>query len=155
MINILKRFEVWLLIALVIAAIFWALKADPAPISSGSAKLPEELADNTSLGIEENKALLEIKDIQYIPEQGGGIVAVTLLGRSGTEDQVALDDSTVEMLSSEGDVIRRFVTPFASDPILKPDESSLVTLRYWLVEPVETLWLTYQDQTFKVVLPPA
>lgn len=156
MINLLKRFEIWLLIALVVAAIWWALGADPNPISSGAAKPVDELAA-VDLSIEdpENQALLEIKDIQYRPESGGGIVEVTFLGRSGTDQHVALTEQTVEMLSSEGNVIQRFFTPFSPDPQLAPDKVSMVTLKYWLVEPVETMWLTYRDQTFKVVLPSA
>lgn len=159
MLTILKRFEIWLLFALIGVAIWWALGADPNPVSAGATKVPDTenggSNTNTTTAVEQSQSLLEVKKVDFTPEAQGGVVEVTLLGRSGTDEQVTLDDRNIEMLTSEGETIRRFFVPFSPDPQLAPNESSMVTLKYWLPEAAEVLWLTYRDQTLKVILPSA
>lgn len=158
MLTIFKRFEIWVLLILVAAAIWWALRADPDPVSSGYSK--DTTNSNTATANVDGSgakttSLLELKNINYSPEldKGNGLLEVTLMGRSGTANEVVLTEENVELLTSEGEPVRRFFMPFSSDPMLQPHEPSLVTLKFWVTKPVDVLWLTYREQTIKVVLP--
>jgi hypothetical protein len=154
MATILKRFEIWLLLALVIAGIWWAFQAETMEVA---ATVPNQATPGQVPGneVESNdSSLLEVKNVQLSPTEQGTVIELTLFGRSGTEDPVTLGAENVELLTSEGEDVHRFYLPFDPDPMLSAEEKSLVKLNFWLTSPVEVLWLTYRDQTVKVEIPP-
>jgi hypothetical protein len=152
--TVLKRFEIWLLFALIGAGIWWAFQEDTVEeivqITPGNT-----IPGTEALKEENDSSLLEVKQVNLSPTQQGTVIELTLLGRSGTDEPVALGTENVELLTSEGEDVHRFYLPFDPDPLLPADEKSLVTLKYWLKNPVDILWLTYRDQTVKVEIPPA
>jgi len=150
--TILKRFEIWLLLALVAAGLWWSFQVKPINETVATKPLtaqPDEITEVAPV----DSTLLEVRKVSLTPLDKGTIVELTLLGRSGTDEPVSLGTDSVELLTTEGEGIHRFFTPFDPDPMLAADEKSLVTLKYWLNTPVEVLWLTYRDQTVKVEIP--
>lgn len=156
--TILKRFEIWILFAIVAAGVWWAFQAETVndiaatdlPENTGGIDAPENDPESA-----ESAGLLEIKNVNLTSTVQGTVVELTLFGKSGTDEAVALGNDTLELLTSEGEDVHRFFLPFDPDPMLAPDEKSLVTLKYWLKSPVDVLWLTYRDQTVKVDIPTA
>ncbi len=159
--TVLKRFEIWVLLALVVAALWWALSLDPTDPATGlvDSTTPVGAADSTTDGQataeDTATALLQVQSIAVDALDSGSVLEVTLLGRSGTDSAVELTADTIELLNSAGDQINRFFLPFDQPPSLDATEPSLVVLRYWLPEPSDVLWLTYRDQTLKVEPPSA
>ena len=162
MAAILKRFEIWLLLGLVVAAALWAVRAEnevvrgiAGPGKSAPSDQREPPQPPLPDGLAAGGGPISIKNIQLTPSTEGGVLELTLLGRSGTGDPVVLTDDNVELLTSDGDKVFRFFTPFESDPVLSPDEASLIKMRFWLKEKTSVLWLSYLDQTIQVSVPPA
>ncbi|MDF1815434.1 MAG: hypothetical protein P1V20_24755 [Verrucomicrobiales bacterium] len=153
--TILKRFEIWLLLLIVVAGIWWAFDAEPVSRTGNvAANNPAATATNTG-ETPEDAGLLEIRNVYVTPGNEGSIIELTLFGRSGTDEPVSLGEDNLELLTSDGEGVHRFFLPFDPNPMLSPDEKSLITLKYWLKNPVDVLWLTYRDQTVKVELPSA
>ena len=152
--TILKRFEIWVLFGLVAAAVWWAFQTENEVVEKVDPDKgvvdPGNNIDSAGLA-----GHLKVKNVKVIPDEEGILVELTLQGRSGTDKAEILNHSNLEILTTEGDQIQRFYLPFESDQVLSPDETSLVTLKYWLKEKAEVLWLTYRDQTVKVELPSA
>lgn len=153
--TVFKRFEIWILLAIVVAGIWWAFDAETIPEVTEAGENQEAVESPASADNPEETALLEIRSVDVTPGEGGSIVALTLFGKSGTEEPVSLGEGNLELLTTEGEGVHRFFLPFDPDPMLAPDEKSLVTVRYWLKVPAEVLWLTYRDQTVKVEIPTA
>ncbi len=150
--TILKRFEIWLLFSIIAASLWWSFQAkviDPPSLSLHPSVTPTLQVETVPI----DSTLLEVRKVNLTTLDHGTIVELTLLGRSGTDQPVALGSDNVELLTTDGEGVHRFFAPFDPDPMLASDEKSLVTLKYWLHTPVEVLWLTYRDQTVKVEIP--
>jgi len=133
---ILKRFEIWLLLILVVAIIVFATKTEesieekplvvtreqnPEPpfVATGKNPTGEQEATDTPRGTAPEKSpnevagSLRIDKVEVIPSQEGSIVDLTLSGRSGVEDPVLLsDDETLRVTTPEGDNVYCFLQPF-------------------------------------------
>lgn len=152
--TVFKRFEIWILFALIFAGLWWAFQAEPiSEVAQETDQIEKIAAEKMAESREET--LIEVRKVDLKPTEQGTVMELTLFGRSGTEEPVELGDANLELLTSEGEGIHRFYVPFDPDPLLSSDEKSLVTLKYWLKTPVDVLWLTYRDQTLKVEIPVA
>jgi len=157
---ILKRFEVWLLAALVIALLVFAFRpepglTEPAPII-GTAEnpavtiLPGESAATEAPEVPEE---ITIRDVKVTGTQGGMIVELTLYGRSLTGKDLTLDETVVTATTDDGEPVNRFFEPFREPAVLLASEDSLATLRWWLERPAGAIWIDLQGQRAKAELP--
>lgn len=151
--TILKRFEIWILLVLVFAGIWWAFQAEPVSTASTEPTGGKEKVSTAIQPSPEADSLIEVKKVNLTSTDQGTVIELTLFGRSGTDTPVALGNDTLGLHTAEGEGVDRFFLPFDPDPLLSADEKSLVTLKYWLKAPVDVLWLTYRDQTLKVEIP--
>ena len=154
--TILKRFEIWCLLAIVVAGSWWAFQAETVETKVVAVSAEARVASMTEDGPDATEStLLEVREVNLTETDQGTVVELTLFGRSGVEEAVTLGEENLELLTSEGEGVHRFFLPFDADPMLASEEKSLVTLKYWLEHPADVLWLTYRDQTVKVEIPTA
>lgn len=156
MATLFSRIEVWCLLLIVICGAWWAFQIDEAETSPEVVETVGGLpvaGDVDPSGLED-AALISVHEVSVSPATKGALLELTLLGLSGTDEPVALSEANIEISTSEGESVHRFFLPFDPDPLLSSEEKSLVTLKYWLDERVDVLWLTYRDQTVKVEIPP-
>jgi len=171
---ILKRFEIWLLLFLVVGLLVFAFKTEESieekpevvtkePTATGSLVVANQNPDvpvvenetggkNPEPTETEIEGALRIDKIEVIPNEQGRVVDLTLSGRSGEEGDVSLDEKTLRVTNENGEEIPRFFLPFQKDPSLDAKEVSLVTLKYWLRDESDTLWINYRDQRLKAEL---
>lgn len=154
---ILKRFEVWLLAAIVIALLIFAFRPEPAgteaaPVISTAENpavtIPHEVAETPKV-IEG----ITVRDVKVTGTKEGMIVELTLYGRSLSGKNIALDDTAITATTDEGEPVNRFFEPFRESPVLLASEDSLATLRWWLERPAGAIWLDFQGQRTKAALP--
>lgn len=143
---VLKRFEVWLLLA-VIGLVLWVALTPPAP--SPSLDPPGEASPVVS-GPSEGKPLppaaeevppLVIREVRVQPTEGGQIVETVLAGRSPSGNAIALDESGVSATTATGQPVPRFFEPFREVARLEGEADSVAVLKWWLTSPAEELWL--------------
>lgn len=170
---ILKRFEIWLLLFLVVGVVVFVVKNSSDPKVAVVESPPEEktlIQPTTETdtetqpeggnddGIPELPAVsdsqvLRVEKVVSTNTGNGHIVDLLLAGRSGTDEEVLLDAAKLTVRTPEGDELPRFFTPFHEDPVLDPKEETLVTLQYWSVDTPESLWVEYRDQRIKADIP--
>lgn len=154
---ILKRFEVWVLAAIVIALLIFAFRPEPgvteaAPVISTA----ENPAVTTPHEVAEAPKVTEgitVRDVKVTGTKEGMIVELTLYGRSLSGKNIALDDTAITATTDEGEPVNRFFEPFRESPVLLASEDSLATLRWWLERPAGAIWLDFQGQRTKAALP--
>ncbi len=159
---ILKRFEVWLLLAVVAALLIFAFLPEPEPTQPGQAKRPTLSTPPASEKVEtdpdaapgdEAPAAIAVRDVRVLDSPGGLIVETTLAGRSPSGGDLVLDESNVSATTAEGEPAPRFFEPFRETASLSGAEDPLATLRWWLVRPTAALSLDIGGTTIPVELP--
>jgi len=156
---ILKRVEIWLLIALVTGLVFFAFQPEPAINFTGtqveSGVEVVKVADNPedpAVPVQKEPSV-SVKDVSVTPSGEGMIVELTIAGRSTSGSDLILDESTISATTSDGEDVSLFFEPFKeSSPLLAADES-LVTLRWWLEKPADALLLQVQGESITADLP--
>ncbi|MDF1861593.1 MAG: hypothetical protein P1U87_15360 [Verrucomicrobiales bacterium] len=168
---IFKRFEIWLLLA-VIGFVFYSAfrpeEKEPDPVVE--VKQPVEVvpsivkAERTDSPAEDaGESAVAEKDllVEEVSIIGGGglepkegqVVEVTLLARSNSGKMVRVDESTLKAATDTGTPVAHFFEPFKREQMIRPDEPSLVTVRFWLEQPSPKMWLDFQGERTEVVLP--
>lgn len=156
---ILKRFEVWLLFAVVAALFVFAFRSEePPPIQADSPSravvAPDEdhgaAADPLPETPEETFA---VAAVIVTPTQGGYIVETTLSRRAPSGGELVLDESGVTATTDDGAPVNRFFEPFREPALLLASGDSVATLRWWLERPADVLWLDLPGHRVKAVLP--
>lgn len=158
---VLKRFEVWLLLAVVAALIAFAFRsgtdgegaATEAPIvlaESLGTKPPPERPLNESQRTPET---LRIGEVRMIPSEGGIIVETVLTGRSPSGTDLVLDEGAVSATNEAGEAVPRFFEPFREPETLLGEGDSLASVRWWLVNPEKSIWIAVGDRRLKADLP--
>lgn len=159
---ILKRFEVWLLLAIVAALLVFAFRPDPAPEGpaaepagpvavNGNPDKPTQ-AGNGETDVEE-KAALSLGSVKVDPSGGGWIVETTLSGKSPTGSDLVLDETAVTAANDRGEPVARFFEPFRETATIAAGEESVATLRWWLPRPADALRLEIGGTNLAVELP--
>lgn len=148
---ILKRFEIWLLAVVVFALIWFASQTEPTSVVASPAVNALTVVES---GIPaETRPILQVQEVQVHTTKGGQVVDLTLSGRSPTGEDLVLSSSNVSAKTADGEVVNRFFEPFRESAVLLSDETTLATMRWWLVRPTEALFLTVGGETVKAELP--
>lgn len=154
---ILKRFEVWLLAATVVALLIFAFRPEPGMTEPDTVIVTAENPAVTTLPGEsaapEIPEGITIRDVKVTGTKEGMIVELTLYGRSLSGKDLTLDETAVTATTGEGEPVSRFFEPFRESPVLLASEDSLATLRWWLERPAGAIWLDLQGQRAKAELP--
>ena len=157
---IFRRLEIWILLTVIIALAMFALRTEPvseAPqtVDVTPAKvLPEKKKDAEVAGTEEPvETGLIVEEVSVSGTQQGKMVELTLLGRSKTGAEAPVTEATLIAETDAGDPVRHFFEPFKQEQAFLPDEDSLVTVRLWLEQPAEFIWLDFQGRKVKTELP--
>src|SRR5690606_32500519 len=145
---ILKRFEVWLLLAVVAALLVFAFLPEPAPEPAQPGRtshptLSETPAPEPSAAEPETAPApgIVLRNVRVLESLGGLIVETTLAGRAPSGDDLLLDEANVSATADDGEPVPRFFEPFRETASLSGAEDSLATLRWWLARPATALSL--------------
>ncbi|MBU6179237.1 MAG: hypothetical protein KGR69_06205 [Verrucomicrobia bacterium] len=158
---ILKRFEVWLLLAIVAALAAFAFQPEPsaedppAPAGVGltAAVSPDKPTKGDPAAPPEEDSVLSLGAVKVEPSGGGWIVETTLAGKSPTGSDLVLDESSVTAATDRGEPVARFFEPFRGTATLAGGEDSMATLRWWLPRPADSLRLDVEGESLAVDLP--
>lgn len=141
---VLKRFEVWLLFAVVVGVFWIAFLPEPSdPESPGSTPVAvTKMPDDTSPDpVAEAPTPLTVREVRVLPSGGGKIVETILSGRSPSGEDITLDGDTVRATDSKGETVPRFFEPFRGAGLIAGSADSEATLRWWLTSPTDEIWL--------------
>lgn len=178
---ILKRFEIWLLLGLMAAALIFALRAEtpveaelgdsnesppirvaevfpdtvsaPVPDADKAEKLDDEKND---AGKKEAEPLFKVQNVKVTATQQGRVVDLTLLGQAKGPDPVDfnLNMDAISVTTESGDEVDRFFLPFPDSAVMDADEKSIVSLKYWLRDDdTKVLWVKLFDHKLKAEIP--
>ncbi len=156
---ILKRFEIWLLFAVIAALFTFAFRPhgesikvlaepDNSVVQSDQATAPHPATDPKL-----RKEPYTIEAVDIVPTEQGQIVELTLMGRSQSGEEIPLNNSTLSAMTSEGEPLDFFFEPFREEAFFTGGEDSLATVKLWLESPTEVIWLDLQGSRLKAKLP--
>lgn len=159
---ILKRFEVWLLLAIVIALVVYAFQPPPVPGSSPATAVVEDappdpdtkdIPANPSNEITEPSPALVVREVKMIPSSPGFIVETLIAGGTAREGDLPLTDDQVRATTADGQPVNRFFEPFQTTPVLLATGDGTASLRWWLPAPTDSLWIEIGDERIQADLP--
>jgi len=171
---ILKRFEIWLLFAVVAALLVYALKPHPSPTASARDDSETPEPQRTALAAGSKGAAegqrdaagaapeasgrdapppLAVESVRVTPSAGGRIVELALHARSPGDAPLPLDEATLVATTRDGSPVPRFFEPFSPEPLALPGDGGEAVVRYWLESPADALWLDFSGETAKAELP--
>ena len=156
--TVFKRFEIWLLVAVVAGLIWYAFRPEPVmepekekeTIVSISGEKQQSAKEDPQA---EEKKTLEVDKVEISDSPGGKIVAVTLYGKSTSGKEVELNEENLLATTAAGNPVNTFFEPFRHDAFFEAEERSLVTVKLWLEEPTDAIWLDFQGERVKAELP--
>lgn len=157
---ILKRFEVWLLFGVVVVLLVFAFQPLEEEIVAG-VEVAEDIPTGIVIGIAdgdmEPEAAVEPEGFQITavdvePADVGQIIKLTLLARAKSEGPVFLNEDTLKASTEGGVPIPHFFAPFQKPQSVISNEDSLVTVKLWMAESAEAIWLDFQGDRAKAEL---
>lgn len=159
---IFKRFEIWLLLGVVVALLIFAFQ----PVEEEAVAINEEATEvikaikaikvdePLSAEVSEDEVPgFKITEVKVEPTQQGQVVELTLLAQSKSEENLFVNEKTLKAKTDSGLEVPYFFEPFRLPQIVGPDEDSLVTVRLWLSSPAESIWLDFQGERAEAELP--
>lgn len=160
---ILKRFEVWLLLAIVVALIVFAMQpppplpgtavADPDPrgkeTQPSSVSLPSPLTTPDATAAPS----LAVREVRVTPSSPGFIVETLIGGGAGRASDLVLGDDQVRATTADGQPVNRFFEPFQETPTLLASGDSVASLRWWLPAPAKSIWIEIDGERIEATLP--
>jgi hypothetical protein len=160
---ILKRFEVWLLLAIVVALIAFAMQPPPplpgtvavepdlhakekppTHVSSPEPQTPEVPAAAPSLAI---------REVRVTPSSPGYIVETFIGGGAGRSADLVLGEDQVRATTADGQPVNRFFEPFQATPTLLASGDSVASIRWWLPSPAKSIWIEIDGERIEATLP--
>ncbi|MEO0415793.1 MAG: hypothetical protein AAF226_12680 [Verrucomicrobiota bacterium] len=146
---ILKRFEIWLLFALVAGAIWFAFRETEAVDGSDDPETPSvEVSDSPEDSTDQSGFQVAAATIE--PSAGGSILNLSLTGKSQGTEQVLTADN-VRVLSETGDPLDLFFEPFQQPSSFIPEETSTAKLRFWVPGDAPASYsINYQGETREI-----
>lgn len=159
---VLKRFEVWLLLA-VTTLVLWVALTPPAPAPSPALVPTGEVAQTMPGPVEgeprppaaEEIPPLVIREVRVQPTERGNIVETVLAGRSPSGSAIVLDESGVRATTATGQPVPRFFEPFQEIAQLEGEAESVAVLKWWLTAPTEELWLEVPGLRLRAEIKPS
>lgn len=159
---ILKRFEVWLLLAIVVALIVFASQPPP-PLPGTAAMEPDPRAEETpptQVTSPEPQApeapaappSLAVREVRVTPSSPGLIVE-TVIGGGGRTADLVLGEELVRATTADGQTVNRFFEPFQETPTLLATGDSVASLRWWLPAPAKSIWIEIDGERIEANLP--
>lgn len=160
---ILKRFEVWLLLAIVVALIVFAMQPSPplpgtvlvAPDPQGaenqppSVSLPNPQTPPTAAAV----PTLAVREVRVTPSSPGYIVETLIGGGAGRAADLVLGTDLVRATTADGQPVNRFFEPFQETPTLLASGDSVASLRWWLPSPAKSIWIEIDGERIEATLP--
>ncbi len=166
---VLKRFEVWLLLAVVAGLLLFALSPDGSdppvaaqtdPTSSSSFTVSKDAPSASESEAEAEAAAdpagedgLRIESVAVLASGGGAIFETTLAGRSPSGENFVLDEGSVVATTESGEPVSRFFEPFRERSVLSAEGRSAATLRWWLPGGPEALWIEVGENRLRAEPP--
>lgn len=158
---ILKRFEIWLLVGVVVALLIFAFQPveDSGESGEPTRGFVEDVVPTSPEVVGDPEAEIEkletlrITRVEVEPTEEGRIVEVTLLARAKEDGSVEISEETLQVATEEGLPVPHFFAPFQAMQTVGPEEMSLVTVRLWLANPADALWLNFEGERAKAELP--
>lgn len=161
---ILKRFEVWLLLAIVVALIVFAMQPPPPlpgtvlvePDPSGTENHPPSVSSPDPLAPPEAPATppkLAIREVRVTPSSPGYIVETLIGGGAGRVSDLVFSEDQVRATTSDGQPVNRFFAPFQETPTLFASGDSVASLRWWLPSPAKSIWIEIDGERIEATLP--
>lgn len=159
---ILKRFEVWLLLAIVIALVVYAFQPPPPLPGSSTATSVIDAADaepvskdpaNPATGTPAPSPSLVVREVKMFPSSPGFIVETLIAGGSGRDKDLPLSDDQVRATTGDGQPVNRFFEPFQTTPVLLASGDGTASLRWWLPAPTDSLWIEIGGERIQAELP--
>jgi len=160
---ILKRFEVWLLLAIVVALIVFAMQPPPPlpgtvvvePDPQAKEKPPMQVPSPDPPPPEAPAAApsLAIREVRVTPSSPGYIVETLIGGGAGRTADLVLGDDQVRATAADGQPVNRFFEPFQETPTLLASGDSVASLRWWLPGPAKSIWIEIHGERIEANLP--
>jgi hypothetical protein len=161
---ILKRFEVWLLLAIVAALIGFA--SQPPPLPGGrvigpeasrreAQPRPDPLQDLRNDGIPAATAppKATIREVRVTPSSSGYIVETLISQGGGRAPEPVVGEDQVRATTTDGQPVNRFFEPFQVTSALLASGDSVSSLRWWLPAPAESIWIEIDGERIEARLP--
>ncbi|MEM6916049.1 MAG: hypothetical protein AAF491_05730 [Verrucomicrobiota bacterium] len=158
----LKRFEIWLLLGIVVALLVFAFQpVEEEAGSEGETREGELVVSGVVSGVgseaeaEPEKAPkgITVRKVDVEMTGSGRIVEVTFLARGESEETVPVNEATLIASTSEGMQVPHFFTPFQPEQEVAPGEESLIIVKFWLAETTDSIWLDFGGERAEAELP--
>jgi hypothetical protein len=160
---ILKRFEVWLLLAIVVALIVFAMQptpplpgtvvADPGPHAKEKPPMQMPLPEPQPPEAPAAAPSLAVREVRVTPSSPGYIVETLIGGGAGRASDLVLGDDQVRATTADGQPVNRFFEPFQETPTLLASGDSVASLRWWLPGPAKSIWIEIDGERIEATLP--
>jgi len=158
---ILKRFEVWLLLAIIVALVSIAFRSEPMSEEAGLPEegslathgAPDQPTQNGPAAPNEVARSLSLDVVRVDSTGGGWIVETTLTGKSPTGADLILEPPSVTAANDRGEPVARFFEPFRETATLGGSEETQAILRWWLPRPAASLRLEVAGESLSADLP--
>jgi hypothetical protein len=118
-----KRFELWVLLALIVAGLAWVF------MSGGK---DDNSDDTTGASITESDAPLRLHRCMLKRDYGNARLDIDLRVRNDSAEKLVMQTPKVKLLTGKGREVPSFFLPFDPIPEIAPKSSQDVQLRYWL-----------------------
>jgi hypothetical protein len=122
--HLLKRIELWVLLAVVVAGLAWVF------LSSGSRE--EEVAVGGAVPLEDAKVPLQLHRCVLKRDYGNARLDIDLRVRNNGTEKLLMRAPKVKLLAAKGREIPSYFLPFDPVPEVPADSAQDVQLRYWL-----------------------
>ena len=162
---ILKRFEVWLLLAIVVALIVFALQPPP-PLPGSVVAAPDPRGTETqppSVSLPDPRTpptpapaaapSLAVREVRVTPSSPGYIVETLIGGGAGRASDLVLGEDQVRATTADGQPVNRFFEPFQETPTLLASGDSVASIRWWLPAPAKSIWIEIDGERIEATLP--
>ncbi len=158
---LLNRFEIWLLLGIVVALLIFAFQPVEEPASEEGSLPGDEIAvtlDSGTTGessedIAEAPEVLMVEDVKIESTQQGQVIELTLLARTSSEMAVEVSEETLKASTETGVPVPHFFAPFREKQLVKPGEPSLVTVKLWLADAAESIFVDFEGERARAELP--
>jgi hypothetical protein len=121
--HYLKRFELWMLLALIVAGLAWVF------LPGGNEDSPD---DTGGPSVTESDAPLRLHRCVLKRDYGNARLDIELRVRHDGAEKLVMQTPKVKLLTGKGREVPSFFLPFDPIPEVAPNSSQDVQLRYWL-----------------------